>query len=259
MDIDNTINRRMPYMQLERLGINREAAHALPEDFKTRLCNGELTPLVRVVLTASNGTKVAIPLRLQLTGDLDNNPNLKVYPAKADLSERTTSAIGLSPYESDRLRQGQVILKAIEKDGLKKTMFLQLDPETKSVIAKNLTDVKINNVVQNIEKIKDIQLGTQQKQQALEGKPIELNVGGEKVSVGVDLREPQGFKIMKGDMEEWNRQKQMKYDIVHPEYIGLVQTDKNRWEYQQVVNKQSVDRAIKLGAHNEKNTQGLKL
>lgn len=29
----------------------------------------------------------------------------------------------------------------------------------------------------------------------------------------------------------------MEYDDAHPEFIGLVQTDKNRWEYQQVMLK----------------------
>ena len=79
-----------------------------------------------------------------------------------------------------------------------------------------------------------------------EGKPVELNVGGEKVSVGIDLREQQGFRLIKGDMKEWERQQKLRYDEIHPEYLGLVMTDKNRWEYQKVVDKQSVERAISL-------------
>jgi len=93
-----------------------------------------------------------------------------------------------------------------------------------------------------------------------EGKAIELNVGGEKVSVGLDLKEPQGFKVIKGDMAEWERQQKMRYDEQHPEYYGLVQTDKNRWEYQQVVDAQSKERAIQLHTkHSEKQAGGLKL
>ena len=89
----------------------------------------------------------------------------------------------------------------------------------------------------------DIELGTQQKQQVREGKPVELNVGGEKVSVGIDLKEQQGFSLVMGDMKEWERQQKLRYDEIHPEYLGLVMTDKNRWEYQKVVNRQSVERA----------------
>ena len=106
-----------------------------------------------------------------------------------------------------------------------------------------------------MEKVNDIELGTQQKQQVREGKPVELNVGGEKVSVGIDLREPQGFKIVKGDLREWERQQKLRYDDLHPEYMGLVMTDKNRWEYQKVVDNDSKERAIRLDP-DRKNERG---
>ncbi|WP_290396866.1 DUF3945 domain-containing protein, partial [uncultured Duncaniella sp.] len=111
------------------------------------------------------------------------------------------------------------------------------------------------------EKVNDIELGTQQKQQVREGKPVELNVGGEKVSVGIDLKEPQGFRIVNGDMKEWERQQKLRYDEQHPEFIGLVMTDKNRWDYQKVVDKQSTERAIKLDPTKkvESNAGGLKM
>ena len=35
-------------------------------------------------------------------------------------------------------------------------------------------------------------------------------------------------------MKEWQRQKEIEYDILHPEFVGLVQTDRNRWELQQI-------------------------
>ena len=66
-------------------------------------------------------------------------------------------------------------------------------------------------------------------------------MGGEKVSVGIDLKEQQGFRLIKGDMKEWERQQKLRYDEIHPEYLGLVMTDKNRWEYQKVVDRQSVE------------------
>lgn len=56
---------------------------------------------------------------------------------------------------------------------------------------------------------------------------MELNVGGEKVAVGIDLREPQGFRVIKGDLKEWERQQKIRYDELHPEFYGFVQTEKN--------------------------------
>ena len=111
-----------------------------------------------------------------------------------------------------------------------------------------------------MEKVNNIELGMQQKQQVREGKPVELNVGGEKVSVGIDLKEQQGFKLVKGDMKEWERQQKLRYDEIHPEYLGLVMTDKNRWEYQKVVDRQSVERANSLSpSRKETKANSLKL
>ena len=112
-----------------------------------------------------------------------------------------------------------------------------------------------------LEKVKDIALGINQRQAATEGKPIELEVGHEKVTVGVDLREPQGFKVVNGDMEEWKRQQAIRYDDAHEGYMGYVQTDENRWEYKQVVDKLRSKEDISLTEKEkkEKKKQGLKM
>ena len=61
-------------------------------------------------------------------------------------------------------------------------------------------------------------------------------------------------------MKEWETRQKIRYDKQHPEYLGLVMTDKNRWEYQKVVDAQSKERAFSLHPHREeKRTNGLKL
>ena len=84
------------------------------------------------------------------------------------------------------------------------------------------------------DRLKDIGLGIAQKEALASGKPVELEVGDQKVTVGVDQREPVGFKVMQGDMEEWKRQQAIRYDDANEGYIGYVQTDENRWEYSYV-------------------------
>ena len=64
--------------------------------------------------------------------------------------------------------------------------------------------------------------------------------------------------MIQGDLKEWERQQKLRYDDQHPEYLGLVMTDKNRWEYQQVVDWQSHERAIRL-APSRKESKGLTL
>ncbi len=229
----------LPYEKLAVLGIDREKADLLPQEVKEKLASGEVTPLMQVSINARNGGIITLPVKLQLTADKNGNPALIAYPVRAELEVERNKVLRLTEQEAIRLRNGEVLQKAVEVNGEKTKQYFQLDPETKSVIHRKVTDIRLEQKLKDMEKVNDVELGTQQKQQVREGKPIELNVGGEKVSVGVDLKEPQGFKVIQGDMKEWERQQKLRYDEQHPEYLGLVMTDKNRWEYQKIVDAQS--------------------
>lgn len=249
----------LPYEKLAVLGIDREKADLLPREVKEKLASGEVTPLMQVSINARNGDIITLPVKLQLTADKNGNPALIAYPVRAELEVERNKVLRLTEQEAIRLRNGEVVQKAVEVNGEKTRQYLQLDPETKSVIHRRVTDIRLEQKLKDMEKVNDIELGIWQKQQVREGKPIELNVGGEKVSVGVDLKEPQGFKVIQGDMKEWERQQKLRYDEQHPEYLGLVMTDKNRWEYQKVVDAQSKERAIYLKpSREEKASNGIK-
>ena len=248
----------LPYEKLALLGIDREKADSLPKEVKEKLVSGEVTPLMQVSISARNGNLITLPLKLQMTADKDGNPALIAYPVRVALETERNKVLRLTEQEAERLGKGEVLQKAVEVNGEKTQQYLQLDPETKSVFHRKVTDVRLEQKLKDMEKVNDIELGTQQKQQVREGKPVELNVGGEKVAVGVDLKEPQGFKVIQGDLKEWERQQKLRYDDQHPEYLGLVMTDKNRWEYQQVVDRQSHERAIRM-APSRKESKGLTL
>lgn len=249
---------QLPYEKLALLGIDREKADKLPLEVKEKLANGEITPLVQVSINARNGDTITLPLKLQTVTDKYGNPALIAYPVRAALEAERNKTLALSRQEAERLARGETIQKTVEVNGEKTRQYLQLDPETKSVIHRRVTDIKLEQRLKDMEKVNDIELGTRQKQQIREGKPVELNVGGEKVSVGVDLKEPQGFKVIKGDMKEWEKQQKLRYDELHLEFYGFVMTDRNRWEYQKVVDKQSRERAMSIAPRQEK-SKGLKL
>lgn len=247
----------LPYEKLAVLGIDREKADLLPQEVKEKLASGEVTPLMQVSINARNGGIITLPVKLQLTADKNGNPALIAYPVRAELEVERNKVLRLTEQEAIRLRNGEVLQKAVEVNGEKTKQYFQLDPETKSVIHRKVTDIRLEQKLKDMEKVNDVELGTQQKQQVREGKPIELNVGGEKVSVGVDLKEPQGFKVIQGDMKEWERQQKLRYDEQHPEYLGLVMTDKNRWEYQKIVDAQSKERAIHLKPSREEKVSNI--
>ena len=245
-DSDTTLTNRLPYDKLALLGMDREKVDKLPQDVKQKLVDGEITPLMQVSITAQNGMVISLPLKLQLVSDKEGNPALIAYPVQKELSLDKGNELKLTSQELEALKRGDVLRRPVDVEGEKTQQYPQLDPETKSIIHRRVTEIEIERKLKDMEKVNDIELGTQQKQQVREGKPVELNVGGEKVSVGIDLKEPQGFKIVKGDLREWERQQKLRYDDLHPEYMGLVMTDKNRWEYQKVVEHDSKERAIRL-------------
>ena len=250
------LEEEIPYDKLEKLGISRRAFLSMPKDLVDPIINGKVSPILKAHIKAKNGKTMEIPMKIQLSRDDDGSIKLLTYQR----TKQIQNDFELTPRELERVKNGEVIRKELEEDGIRKMKFIQLDCETNAPIPKSVARVRIAEKLRDMEKIKDIELGANQKQAAQEGKPIQLNVGDQPVTVGVDLREPQGFKVVNGDMEEWNRQKKIKYDLEHEGYMGYVQTDENRWEYQKFVDKQTNKESVQTSLKKEeKKSSGLKL
>ena len=224
----------IPYQKLEKLGISRKSLLNMPKEVIEPLVNGSVTPLVMARYEAKNSKVLEIPMKLQLVRGDDGRVNLMTYQVRKEIDRES---VRMSDHELQRIKAGEAVRKEVREDGLRKQKYVQLDPETKSLILKDSHTVRISEKLREMEKINDIELGMNQKQAALEGKPVELAVGDQKVTVGVDLREPQGFRVVGGDMKEWERQIKIRYDYEHEGFMGYVMTDENRWEYRKVVDK----------------------
>lgn len=245
----------IPFEKFEKLGISKQDFLAMPKELADTVVNGRVTPLMNTRIHAENGKVIEMHMKLQLTRDDNGNVLLQTYPMRKQID----NAYNLTDRELKKVEEGNVIKKEVTEDGEKKVKFIQLDQETKSLISRNVATVKLANKLRDMEKINDIELGANQKQAAQEGKPLELNVGDQKVTVGVDLREPQGFKIVNGDMKEWERQMKIKYDEEHEGFMGYVQTDANRWEYRQVVERLSGKQNAEIKEKEDIKIGGLKL
>ena len=108
---------------------------------------------------------ITLPLKLQLAADRDGTPTLIAYPVQRELTAEKSNELRLSQQEIDALRRGDVLQKTVDIDGEKTRRYLQLDPETKSIIHRRVTEVQIEQRLKDMEKVNDIELGTQQKQQ----------------------------------------------------------------------------------------------
>ena len=214
--------------EFSKIGINPEAVAALPDDVRRALRNELPTPIIIVSYNA-NGDIIKLPVRLQTSTSVNGAPMLTVYGLRKELN----NIYSLSPAEFESIKKGDIV---VLRPG-DKTIYLQADPLTNNIISLPEHKLKLADRLKSVEKILDFELGSEQKQRIMEGKPVTLDIGGEKSTLGVDLKEPNAFKILKGDMHEWQRQKEIEYDIAHPEFLGLVQTEQNRWEYMMIQKK----------------------
>ena len=210
--------------QLMLLGIDEKTYLRLQPSVREALGKGSLTPLLDLKLNIGGNKVLEMPCKLQFVPDRFGNHQLMIYPVNHTLSNTT----GLGNVSFNKLKQGELV---IVQNAPFNREFIQLDRETNNFIRVKEKDLQIEEKLTEYEKVRDIQLGSEQKARIIEGKPVELLIGEEKVTVGLDLKSPGMFKELKGDMESWKRQKEIEYDIAHPEYLGPVQTEKNRWEF----------------------------
>ena len=214
----------------ERIDID---VRTMPKEIKEKLLNGEITPLLEIRDQMDNGIVATMPVKLRLERSDDGKAVLKAYPVSKDI----VSDLKLTDAEQKHLQDGEVIKKDIREGSRTRAMYLQLDQETKSLLKRDVKSVEFDKRMDELEHVKDITLGQNQRQAIREGKPVELEVGDTKVTVGVDLRQNSGFKAIDGDMGEWKRQQEIKWDMANPGAMGYWQTDENRWEYKQVQEK----------------------
>ncbi|EGN57481.1 hypothetical protein PRBRB14_21520 [Hallella multisaccharivorax DSM 17128] len=247
----------VPFDKFARIGIYPKDLERMPEDLRDKILRGEFSPLMRLNVPVGDNSAVSIPMKIQLAYDKDGKLQLLTYQIHREIDNR----LGLNDVELDRLRKGAVFRKEFAEGDNRKMRYVQLDKETNSLMTRDLASVKFEDKLAEVDKVKDISLGLGQKEAVANGRPVELEVGDQKVTVGVDLREPQGFKVVNGDMEEWKRQQAIRYDDANEGFIGYVQTDENRWEYKQVVDKLQHEERLRMTDREKKEEkkQGLKM
>lgn len=225
------MNLNIPFEDLALIGVSRDKYETLPAEVKSALEGGCLTPLMQIKFTLNDTEYIETKAKLQLVASPNGNVTLMAYPVRKELDNR----LQFNEKHIESLKAGEIIKRG--------NNLYQLDPETKSIIS--YSPKGINDMIESFEAVNDIHLGEQQKDAIRSGKPVELEVGGEKVVVGLSFKNPSSFMLYEGDMKEYQKRIEREYDELHPEYISLVQTDQNRWEYAAVQRAGNVGNAIK--------------
>ena len=146
------LEEEIPYGKLEKLGISRRAFLSMPKDLVDPIINGKVSPILKAHIKAKNGKTMEIPMKIQLSRDDDGSIKLLTYQR----TKQIQNDFELTPRELERVKNGEVIRKELEEDGIRKMKFIQLDCETNALIPKSVARVRIAEKLRDMEKIKDI-------------------------------------------------------------------------------------------------------
>ena len=230
MNTENIIRaNEIPVDQLEMVGMDEKMLFGLQPKELERMMHGRLSPLF-ANLKANEGKKnVGIfSGKLRFVKEKNGKVNLMVYPARKDIR----NDYGLNNEQLHKLKDGKPMLVEVTTEKGKDKLILQCDKETNVVMAVKQQNLRVPQA------IGDIVLGEEQKEQFRKGEPIELTKENTKITVGVDLDDPTGCRVVKGDLEKWQKDKLIEWDRRTPDAYGYWQTTENGLQYKSIVEKQ---------------------
>ena len=228
-----------PWDELKSIGMTEESFLDLPKDSIDRIFTGNLSPLMKLKFMDRDGNPMqlppsmkfgqepdgVVPTKFRLVRGEDGKVHVELHPKKNDI-ERRIGETEVSQKDINRLKDGESLQMTVRQNGKDEKCYIQLDHDLNIIHAVNQKDVHIPNA------IGDVVIGQKQAQQIREGKPVELEVGDTKVTVGVDINARNGFRIVEGDMDLWRQQKLEQWDRITPGVKGYWKTSEKGWEYE---------------------------
>lgn len=221
----NFLEHEIPYMQLEKLGISKEGILAAQKEVMDNFMTGGFTPLLQIGVEGNDHIFYFLG-KLRMSRDSRGGVSLDVLPMRTKTPY--DRELNLDEAEMEHLRKGLILKKNVYADNKKITYYAQLDGETNAILKVKARDVAIPSV------IKDVDIDRQQRESIREGLPVEIEADGTTYTIGIDLLESTGYKVMQGTEDDWNATVAKEWDRINPGEIGFWLTDENGWQYQEL-------------------------
>ena len=187
----------VPYAILEEFGLTQEMIEDLPVDVYRDILNGRLSPVLPIRVTNRDGNTVTARARFKLVRDADDETDIVFHPrlVHCDLNLYTYE-------EQEALRSGKAIIShAPAYEDAK--CFVQIDSGTNQVIY-----VPTPVIGKNISHLMDIfELSSGEIQAIQDGDVVCINDEEDDVSIGIDLTEKSGLRLVLGDSQKWHKEK----------------------------------------------------
>lgn len=229
----------MPWDKLKEIGMTEEAFLDLPKDSIDRIMTGNLSPLMKMKFLDTNGNAIklpesmklsqsengVVPAKFRLQREADGKVSLVLHPKKNEIDVMIGETV-ITEQQLKHLKEQESVRTLVRKDGKDEMCYVQLDSDLNVLHMTRENNITIPNA------IGDVTIGQEIEQRLREGKPVELDVGDTKVTVGVDLNARNGFRVVEGDMDEWKQRKLEQWDRITPGIKGYWKTSENGWEYE---------------------------
>lgn len=175
----------------------------LPEGVLNRLQHGRITPVMPIKVKDDNGSVFHTYARMSLYRNSDGEAHVMFYPKldKADLSR-------FDSRKQKLLNEGRpVVDDKTLPDGSRVKAYYQIDPDTNQVLSTPVAVIE-NNIKHIAAELKL----TQTEQTCLtNGRQLTTTIDDSEVTIGVNLNEGPGMRLVLGDERQWREQEKRDY------------------------------------------------
>lgn len=188
--IEKFQDNEIPYETLGSFGLTKEMVDDLPLKVLEKLLSGQRTPLLPISVQDNTGKKVDSLVRLSLVRTEDGIDVMFMPYWESTLMEE------LSTLDQELLKEGTVI-KSIKGD-----CFYQLDKATGQIISMPAYVIEHNLGVLK----KQVGMVNDDFEQLQMGAVVSFGNENEIVTMGLDLTQDVGIRMVDGDKECWDKE-----------------------------------------------------
>ena len=187
----------IPYGVLGQFGLSQEMIEDLSTEAYEDILRGRRSPVLPIAMKDADGNTVHARTRFKLIRGTDDSVGIVFHPrlVRCNLDCYT-------PEERQALRSGKAIISHAPDDGSVKC-FVQIDTETNQVLY-----VPTPVIGRNLSNLTDhFGIPSEDVFAIQEGDLVMIREDGEDVTVGIDLTERSGIRVVLGGPELWMKEK----------------------------------------------------
>ncbi len=193
MEYKTFTEEEFPYHILEQFGLPQTMIEDFPMRILDDLASGRLSPLVPIRVKDDDGNIITSKTKFRFFRQEDDSVDVLFHPqllhCKIDMYSKD---------EQTALLNGHSIV-ALSPDESRSKCFVQIDQTTNQVMY-----IPTPVIGRNLSSLMDrFRLSPEQIQAVQEGQTITFSVDEEDVTIGIDLQEKTGIKMILGNDRKW--------------------------------------------------------